>query len=364
LKDAEPPGKRARFRRALLTALRDGDSASGFPALREVCEEIESDAASENEHHLWRRAGRLCSRLYESAEFRSPERLLLFRGLDRVLGDAAPDPDEIGELASELARHLPNEEEGGEASGRPASGISSAMKALSSHPAWEDENVEAAREALACLSGASSAEPVQNGSSEHEDPIPAPRAAALGPRSHPTLDEEGPPTPLSNVIPRLERVLRLGCQNLDRHCVLQMEGSPRIGQGLLKRMIGPLEAIVRNALYFGVAPDRPTTATMTLRMRTSDTHRQIELETDGASPDLARIAMEALQEGAEPGSTSGIELLLDESRSTADHATRLRGYGAGLFEAREALEALGAQLSLELPRDAGLRFVIELARSD
>ena len=341
-----------------MTALRDGDASSGFPVLQEVCEQLTASALTEGEGRLWALAGQLCAQMHGASAARTPERLLSFRDLDRLLASPSAPPEQVDELVSKLAGLLPGTpNRPAENSAPPASGLTTAMDALSRHPAWEDEGVEAAREALASLVGAGDEGLEPAGQADPENVRGATRSSVIRPAAP---GDEGPPTPLANVMPRLERVLRLGCQNLDRSCLLQLEGSPSIGRILLKHLIVPLETVIRNALFFGVAPERPTDAAMTLRMREADGVRQLELETDGVSPDLARIALEALHEGMEPGSTTGIELLLDESRSTADHATRLRGYGAGLLEARQTLADLGALLNVELPRDAGLRFTIAL----
>jgi len=364
LKDSERTEIQTRFRRALLAALRDGEAVSGFPALREVCAELEQGTSQEAERRVWHLAESLCAALADAAVDRSPDRLLMFRELDRILVGAPLVPDAVDDLISRLAERLPRIEESSATQVPPPAGVATTIESLSHHPAWEDETAQAAREALASLAGTPSPEPAPNEGTQATG-----RAAkrtstgrSRGDRKRSTLADEGRLTPLANVLPRLQRILRLGCQTLDRRCTLDLEGSPRVGQILLKLLMEPFETILRNALYFGVAPDRPTTASMVLRVTETEGSRRLELETDGVSPDLARIAMEALHEGTPPGSTSGIELLLDESRSTADHATRLRGYGAGLIEAQEALEDLGAQLSMELPRDAGLRFVIHLPR--
>ena len=364
MNQAEQFAIRERFRRALLSALRDVDAASGFPTLGNICRELEAGARGEEESELWHLATGLCVGLAETTVERAPQTLLLFRDMDRLLGQSAPQFEALDDLASRLRERLPGAAQDPTASSAP--NVSATMETLSSHPAWQDETAEAAREELASLVGGGDA---ATGDEGRDDGLTPDMETA---RSRPETREEersisldeGEPTPLSNIVPRLERVLRLGCQTLDRHCMFDLEGTPRIGQTLLKRLIEPLEIVLRNALFFGVAPERPSTATMTLRSAEDEDSRRLELETDGVSPDLARIAMEALHEGTPPGLTSGIELLLDESRSTADHATRLRGYGAGLFEAREILESVGARLSMELPRDAGLRFIIILPRRE
>jgi len=356
LNEVDQSAIRERFRRALLAALRNQAGSSGFSRLRDVCQLLERAAERDDVEELWRLAKSLCVALATESVRRLPQNLLLFRDLDRVLNMPSPAESDVADLRARLRSTLPEDSSPTVDVPPIGPGVSSTMQDLSSHPAWQDETAEAAREALASLSGVS-ATSAENGPDADE-----PESGRQDARTSADANEreEGEPTPLSHIVPRLERVLRLGCQSLDRHCLFDLEGSPRIGQKLLKNLIEPLEIVLRNALFFGVSPERPSTATMTLRLVDGTAGRRLELETDGVSPDLARIAMEALHEGTPPGSTTGLELLLDESRSTADHATRLRGYGAGLFEAREALERIGARLALDLPRDAGLRFIIHL----
>ncbi len=334
-----------------MVALRDGDSVHGFPRLEACCRELVDAAPTSMEENIWKAAATLCSDLAANTKLRSRDRLFLFRDLNRLLGPDQTEPDVLDKLEKRLAAAITIEGESGSA--KPPAGFREVFNTLSSHSVWDDTSCSETGEPSVTESGPGPQTTVSDAPNEFLDEGEHEELAepAFGP---------APDVPLSYLVPRFARVLRFGCQVLQRSCDLEVQGDPIFNQNLLKSLIEPIEIIIRNLLFYGVVSDAPNAAKMTIRMVEQTEHRQLVIETDTVGPDLARMAVGVLSRRSSNETESGLDLLFHDEYSSAHHSSRLQGYGYGLADARRMVRDLGGSLRIELPAEAGLRFLIEL----
>ncbi|MCW8921439.1 MAG: response regulator, partial [Sedimenticola sp.] len=179
--------------------------------------------------------------------------------------------------------------------------------------------------------------------------------------------------PFAQIVPRLHRVVRQTCNQLDKKAelVIRGEGS-EIDRGILERMIGPLEHILRNAIAHGI--ETPTerqqsaksaTGTIRLDLSREGSDVQLVISDDGAGVNMAKIRERAIKSGlldpnADVSDTDVLPFVLEHGFSTAQEITQISGRGVGLDVVVSEVKQLGGSLDITSQPGEGAKFIIRL----
>lgn len=179
--------------------------------------------------------------------------------------------------------------------------------------------------------------------------------------------------PFSQIVPRLHRVVRQTSNQLKKPAELVIQGAEsEIDRGILERMIGPLEHILRNAIAHGVeTPARRVetgkseTGQIRLRLSREGSDVQIVISDDGAGVNMARIREQAIKSGlldphADVADSDVLPFVLEHGFTTAQEVTQISGRGVGLDVVVSEVKQLGGSLDISSQADQGTSFVIRL----
>ena len=179
--------------------------------------------------------------------------------------------------------------------------------------------------------------------------------------------------PVDSVSDRLYRVVRQSAKETGKRVALGIVGgNVELDRGVLERMVGPFEHVLRNAVVHGIESKTVRTANgkaeggnITLTVRYEGNEVLIEFVDDGAGLDLARIRERAAAHGllAAPDAATDAEaaaLIFQPGFSTASEITELAGRGVGMDVVRSEAGALGGRVEVETAAGRGTRFSIRL----
>lgn len=179
--------------------------------------------------------------------------------------------------------------------------------------------------------------------------------------------------PFSQIVPRLHRVVRQTCNQLDKRAELDIQGAgSEIDRGILERMIGPLEHILRNAIAHGIeAPARRAesgkseTGQIRLQLSRDGSDVQIVISDDGAGVNMARIREQAIRSGlldpqADVADADVLPFVLEHGFTTAQEVTQISGRGVGLDVVVSEVKQLGGSLDITSQQGQGANFIIRL----
>lgn len=179
--------------------------------------------------------------------------------------------------------------------------------------------------------------------------------------------------PFSQVVPRLHRVVRQTSNQLDKHAELVIQGGDsEIDRGILERMIGPLEHILRNAIAHGIespeqraAAGKPKTGKITLRLSREGSDVQIVVSDDGAGVNIDKIRAQAIKSGlldpnAEVADADVLPFVLEHGFTTASKVTQIAGRGVGLDVVVAEVKQLGGSLDIKSQAGQGVSFIVRL----
>jgi chemosensory pili system protein ChpA (sensor histidine kinase/response regulator) len=176
-----------------------------------------------------------------------------------------------------------------------------------------------------------------------------------------------------SVADRLHRVVRQASGELGRQARLVLEGGEtEIDRGVLERMMGPLEHMLRNALAHGIespedrlAAGKSAMGAVTLNVR-QDGHGVIMTVTDdGRGLDLSRIRTGAIERDlmapdAVLADRELAQLIFLPGFTTATQVSTLAGRGVGLDVVRAEVAAMGGRIELDGALGQGTRFTVHL----
>ncbi len=179
--------------------------------------------------------------------------------------------------------------------------------------------------------------------------------------------------PFSNVSERLYRVARQTAKELDKRAQLDIRGaSTEIDRGVLERMSGPFEHLVRNAIVHGVespaqrlARNKPETGELRIDVRQEGNEIVVVFADDGAGLDLDRIRERAVALGMVGDSQrlterDLVDLIFAPGFSTAEEVTELAGRGVGMDVVRAELNSFGGRIAVSSESGRGTRFTLYL----
>ncbi len=172
---------------------------------------------------------------------------------------------------------------------------------------------------------------------------------------------------------RLYRVARQAAKELGKRVALDIRGaSVEIDRGVLERMAGPVEHLLRNAVAHGIespaqraVAGKPETGEIRLEVRQEGNEVVLTLDDDGGGLDDAKILERARRLGlveadAQPGERELAEMIFTPGFSTASEVTELAGRGVGTDVVRAEVLSLGGRIEVESTRGAGTRFTVHL----
>ncbi|MGD0197042.1 MAG: chemotaxis protein CheA [Solirubrobacteraceae bacterium] len=173
------------------------------------------------------------------------------------------------------------------------------------------------------------------------------------------------------VFARLPRLVRDVAGKLGKEVELSLTGADtELDRSVVDSLGDPLVHLVRNAIDHGletseerVAAGKPPAATLAISARQAGGGVVIRVQDDGRGVDPAKVAARARRNGlAVPAGDltveQAIELLFRPGFSTAKERTDISGRGVGLDAARDAVRALGGDVTLQ--STAGVGTVAEI----
>jgi chemosensory pili system protein ChpA (sensor histidine kinase/response regulator) len=179
--------------------------------------------------------------------------------------------------------------------------------------------------------------------------------------------------PFANVSERLYRVARQTAKELGKRVNLEIRGGTSdIDRGVLEKLAGPFEHLVRNAIVHGLElPEQRTaagkreTGEIAIDVRQEGNEIVVVFADDGAGLNLARIKSRAIEKGliAANGAVSDrelMELIFAPGFSTATEVTELAGRGVGMDVVRNELSTFGGRVAVASDPGTGTRFTLYL----
>ncbi len=168
---------------------------------------------------------------------------------------------------------------------------------------------------------------------------------------------------------RLYRTVRQAAKETGKQVRLEIIGSAiEIDRGVLERMVGPFEHLLRNSVAHGVempeqrrVAGKDATGLVTVNVTQAGNEVAIEFGDDGAGLDLARIRHRAQERGLlAPGAPASdaelAQLIFQSGFSTAETVTELAGRGVGLDVVRAEVNAMGGRIETDATPGQGTRF--------
>ena len=168
---------------------------------------------------------------------------------------------------------------------------------------------------------------------------------------------------------RLYRTVRQAAKETAKQVRLDIVGGGiEIDRGVLERMAGSFEHLLRNSVAHGIelAAEREQlgkepAGLITVTVAQSGNEVAIEVADDGAGLDLPRIRARAVERGliapeAEPTEAELAQLIFAPGFSTAETVTELAGRGVGMDVVRSEVNAMGGRIETQTDRGRGSRF--------
>ena len=179
--------------------------------------------------------------------------------------------------------------------------------------------------------------------------------------------------PFSNVSERLYRVARQVAKELDKRVNLDIRGATtELDRGVLEKMAGPFEHLIRNAIVHGLegpverrTAGKPEVGELTLDVRQEGNEIIVVINDDGAGLHLERIQARAVERGLiTPDQLLSdrelMELIFQPGFTTATEVTELAGRGVGMDVVRAELGSFGGRISISSESGRGTRFTLYL----
>ncbi len=179
--------------------------------------------------------------------------------------------------------------------------------------------------------------------------------------------------PFGSASDRMYRVVRQTAKQLGKRVTLEITGGGvELDRGVLERMAGPIEHLLRNSVAHGIEPpatraaaDKPETGEITIEVRQEGNEVMLLFADDGAGLNFERIRERAVEAGLarreqllNDATLAG--MILMPGFSTQTEVNEISGRGVGLNVVDEEVSALGGRITIESGRGTGTRFTIHL----
>ena len=178
--------------------------------------------------------------------------------------------------------------------------------------------------------------------------------------------------PFSSIAERLYRVARRSAKEVDKRVNLDIRGTTvDIDRGVLERMAGPFEHLLRNHIVHGIesrearrARGKDEIGELLIEVRQEGNEIVLTFSDDGAGLDHDRIRAKGRELGligdGGMSDAQAAELIFHPGFSTATQVTELAGRGIGMDVVRAEAQELGGRVSVDSEAGRGTRFTIRL----
>lgn len=177
----------------------------------------------------------------------------------------------------------------------------------------------------------------------------------------------------ASISERLFRVTRQAAKETDKRINLDIRGSAvEIDRGVLEKMAGPFEHLLRNAIVHGIesreqrqAAGKNETGELRIEIRQEGNEVVIHFSDDGQGLNLNNIRNKALSSGlltneADLSDAEVTDLIFHPGFSTAEEITELAGRGIGMDVVRSEAASLGGRVAIASEAGKGAQFTIHL----
>jgi chemosensory pili system protein ChpA (sensor histidine kinase/response regulator) len=177
----------------------------------------------------------------------------------------------------------------------------------------------------------------------------------------------------ASISERLYRVTRQAAKEVDKRVNLDIRGSAvEIDRGVLEKMAGPFEHLLRNAIVHGIesrdarrAAGKSETGELRVEIRQEGNEVVIDFSDDGHGLNLSRIRNKAqslglLSDARDVSDAEATDLIFHPGFSTASEVTELAGRGIGMDVVRSEAAALGGRIDVISEPGRGAQFTIHL----
>ena len=179
--------------------------------------------------------------------------------------------------------------------------------------------------------------------------------------------------PFASISERLYRVTRQTSKEVDKRVNLDIRGATvEMDRGVLEKMAGPFEHLLRNAIVHGIesrdhrkSHGKQETGELLIEIRQEGNEVVIRFSDDGQGLNLARIREKALAVGLitnedNPGEVETANMIFEPGFSTATEITELAGRGVGMDVVRSEASSLGGRVEVISSEGKGAEFTIRL----
>jgi len=179
--------------------------------------------------------------------------------------------------------------------------------------------------------------------------------------------------PFASISERLYRVTRQTSKEVDKRVNLDIRGATvEMDRGVLEKMAGPFEHLLRNAIVHGIESrenrrnqGKEETGELLIEIRQEGNEVVIRFSDDGQGLNLTRIREKALSVGLitnedTPGDVETANMIFEPGFSTATEITELAGRGVGMDVVRSEAASLGGRVEVISNEGKGAEFTIRL----
>ncbi|MFZ6766467.1 Hpt domain-containing protein [Undibacterium sp. Di26W] len=179
--------------------------------------------------------------------------------------------------------------------------------------------------------------------------------------------------PFASISERLYRVTRQTSKEIDKRVNLDIRGATvEMDRGVLEKMAGPFEHLLRNAIVHGIETreqrrnsGKEETGELLIEIRQEGNEVVIRFSDDGQGLNLKRIREKALSVGLitnddNPGELETANMIFEPGFSTAAEITELAGRGVGMDVVRSEAASLGGRVEVTTNEGKGAEFTIRL----
>ncbi|MCH8620141.1 Hpt domain-containing protein [Undibacterium sp. TS12] len=179
--------------------------------------------------------------------------------------------------------------------------------------------------------------------------------------------------PFASISERLYRVTRQTSKEIDKRVNLDIRGATvEMDRGVLEKMAGPFEHLLRNAIVHGIESreqrrnsGKEETGELLIEIRQEGNEVVIRFSDDGQGLNLKRIREKAVSVGLitnedNPGELETANMIFEPGFSTATEITELAGRGVGMDVVRSEAASLGGRVEVVTHEGKGAEFTIRL----
>jgi chemosensory pili system protein ChpA (sensor histidine kinase/response regulator) len=172
---------------------------------------------------------------------------------------------------------------------------------------------------------------------------------------------------------RLYRVVRQAAKESGKQVRLDIVGgSIEVDRGVLERMTGAFEHLLRNCVVHGIeSPEvrrsvgKDATGNIVVSLEHAGNEVSLEFRDDGGGLNLPRIQARAVEMGlvgpdASPSEAELANLIFTSGFSTADKVSELAGRGVGMDVVRAEVNAMGGRVETATAKGQGTSFKLRL----